>query len=210
MTGPESAEPPEFLPPRLSLTWKIGLAAIPISAALLVTGTFRELYARALKGIGSPNAPPSYRTTYTLWKEVRVDGLPMSAPPGYAVPVTAAATLLVVSSAVLLFAARKPVARVAGRTLAFSAVSFLTGVAWTLFVSVKSVERQLNADPDGLAIFTYGDALWFVLAALVLAAAGSALTLTRALDPPRPAGPMVYRIPSDNPSDNPSDDSSAI
>jgi hypothetical protein len=58
----------EFAPPRLTPLWQAGPLALTVSAVLAVVGTFQMFFTYADPGLGSNDAPESYRVTTTMWK----------------------------------------------------------------------------------------------------------------------------------------------
>jgi heme/copper-type cytochrome/quinol oxidase subunit 3 len=192
-----TTDPAEFLPPPLSRTWKAGLAAFLVAAALVFTGTTRTLYTYAFKGLGSATAPPSDRITVTLWKvtypaEMHAYG----GAPGYRVPLMLAGVLLVMSAVALPAVARRPAGHTAARMVMLVLTALLGGVVWAVFINTSYTRRQLADYPGSQILFDFGDALWFLVIGTGLAIVGSVLVLTRAVGPAQPAGPMVYRIPA--------------
>lgn len=200
MTQP--AEAPEFLPPKFSLTWKAGIVALLASAAVTVIGTFRTLYAYEFRAPESIGGTPGNPVTVTLWAITDSTTRANPGPPDYKVPLIFAAVLLTGSVVVLLAVAGKPSGRPAGRTLALGSAAFLGGVTWTVFLDVAFARRQFTGfdpGPNGpVVIFTFGDAPWLFVAATALAIVGSILVLTHPMTPPRPAGPMIYQITTDD------------
>jgi hypothetical protein len=198
----QPAESPEFLPPKISLTWKAGMVALLASAAMILIGTYRTLYAYEYRTPESSGDLEGNHIIVTLWAVTNPTARAKSVPPDYKVPLIFAAVLLIVSVAVLLTAAAKPSGRQAGRTLTLASAAFLGGVTWTVFLDVTAAQRQyagLSPDPSRLMIiFTFGDAAWFFVVAAALAIAGWILVLTRPMAAPRLAGPMIYQISAED------------
>jgi hypothetical protein len=194
--GGVADEPPEFAAPKLTPKWKAGLLVLTASAALAVAGTFQLFFSYADPGLGSDDAPESYRVTTTMWRNST--GV-YAVVPKFGVPVVVAGALLLVSVLVLLVAARRALPRVLvfARALPFATTFLLGGALWSAQVYVSAIEGGWKLSVPGL-LFDRGPALWLLAAACILGLTGSALVLGRALGDPVPIpATVVYRIPGD-------------
>lgn len=190
---------PEFAPPRLTPLWKAGLLALTASAVLAAVGTFQMFFTYADPGLGSSDAPESYRVTTSMWKNST--GV-YAVVPKFGIPVVAASALLLAAAVVLLVAARRgaPRAQAFGRALSFASAFLLGGALWESALYVSGIESGWKLSEPGL-LFDRGPALVLITVACGLALAGSALVLGRALGDPRPIeAVVVYRLPDDVPS----------
>jgi hypothetical protein len=190
---------PEFDPPRLTPRWKAGLLALTVSAVLAVAGTFQMFFTYADPGLGSDNAPESFRVTSTMWNNST--GV-FAVVPKFGIPVVTGSGLLLVAVAVLLIAARRGAVRgqALGRALSFASAFLIGGALWATWLYVSAIEAGWRVSVPGL-LFDRGPALALIAVACGLALAGSALVLGRALGDPRPVpAVVVYRLPDDVPS----------
>lgn len=187
---------PEFAAPKLTPRWRAGLSALTASAVLAVVGTFQLFFSYANPGLGSADAPESFRVTTTMWRNST--GV-FAVVPKFGIPVVVAGGLLVLSVLVLLLAARRGLPRVLAfaQALPFATTFLLGGALWSAQVYVSAIETGWKASEPGL-LFDRGPALWLLVAACVLGLAGSALVLGRALAEPVPIpATVVYRVPDD-------------
>jgi hypothetical protein len=213
MTEPESTEiteatettgspdTVEFLPPAMSTTWKVAMVTVAVSAVMAFIAIFQTLYSFLLQGAQSSGTSPD-PVVVTLWKISVPGGISEAlGPPAYKYPLLFGAVALLASAVVLIVSVERQRLRAVGRTLTLASTAFFVGVAWMVCVDIDQARRQYTrldaGDAQVTVVFTVGDAVWFSVIAGVLAIASSVLVLTRAMSPPRAAGPMVYQIVPD-------------
>jgi hypothetical protein len=171
-----------------------GQVLLVAAAVVAVVGTFQSLSSVVYS---FPNEVP-VRFDISAWDVVRDGDKPVieASPPRFGFPVLTAGTLMLLAVVLL----RSRLAAVA-RMVAIGAAVLHAGVTWTIAEHNLGRTREQSADAAEFVRYSFGNGMWMLIGASVVALVGAILVQQRTVEAPDDDGEeqaVIHQLEDDD------------